>query len=166
MTNLSAGLLMFDDAEGPLAVLLVHPGGPFFRNKDDGFWSLPKGLPVPDEDLQAAAIREFQEETGLVAPPPYFDLGEVRQKGGKRVHAWACRGKLPQDFVLQCNTFEMLWPPRSGRMQTFPEVDQAKMFLATHAKVKINAAQVVLVERLEALLTGSGPLTAGAKHDG
>lgn len=156
MANLSAGLLMFDDADGPLAVLLVHPGGPFFRNKDDGFWSLPKGLPLPGEDLQTAALREFQEETGLVADPPLFDLGEVRQKGGKQVHAWACRGKLPQGFVLQCNTFEMPWPPRSGRMQTFPEVDRAEMFSIPQAKTKINAAQVVLLERLEALL-GAAP---------
>lgn len=129
-------------------VLLVHPGGPFFRNKDAGVWTIPKGLPEPGEALLAAAIREFGEETGLSAHAPFLELGQIRQKAGKIVHAWAFEGDLPQSFVLKSNGFELEWPPRSGRKQVFPEVDRAELFALAVAREKINPAQVELLERL------------------
>lgn len=152
----SAGLLMFDrQGEGSsLRVLLVHPGGPFFRNKDEGAWSVPKGLPEAGETLEQAAKREFREELGFAPAPPYMPLGEVRQKAGKRVVAWAFHGELPQPFVLTCNTFEVEWPPRSGRRQSFPEVDKAEMFSLPVAREKINPAQAVFLDTLLGLADG------------
>ena len=154
--NVSAGLLMFRHAGNELQVLLAHPGGPFFRNKDDGYWSIPKGLPTLGEDLQAAAVREFQEETGLVPQPPFLALGDVRQKAGKRVHAWAFRGDLPRDFEHRCNTFEMEWPPRSGHKQVFPEVDRVEFFSLPQALQKINEAQASFLTRLGDIVATGG----------
>jgi predicted NUDIX family NTP pyrophosphohydrolase len=143
-------------ASGELEVLLAHPGGPFFAKRDDGHWTIPKGEIDEGEEAQACAIREFQEETGIVpAAPHYLDLGTVRQRGGKVVHAWAFEGDWTQQ-VLQGNTFELEWPPRSGRKQTFPEIDRAEFFGLEAARRKINVAQVELLERLHALLLGGG----------
>src|SRR5262245_19371812 len=125
--KVSAGLLMYRRAGGGVEVLLAHPGGPFFRNKDQGAWTVPKGEPTPGEELRAAAVREFLEELGLPAGEPLLPLGEVRQKARKTVHAWAFEGELPPGFTPASNTFELEWPPRSGRRQRFPEIDRAEM---------------------------------------
>src|SRR3954466_14860991 len=106
---------MYRRGPGGLEVLLAHPGGPFFRGKDAGAWTIPKGLPLEGEPLPEAARREFQEEVGVAVGQPLAPLGEIRQRGGKVVHAWAFEGDLPVDFVLRSNTFEIEWPPRSGR---------------------------------------------------
>jgi predicted NUDIX family NTP pyrophosphohydrolase len=152
--TISAGLLMFVDAgERGVEVLLVHPGGPFFRNKDLGAWTIPKGLPEPGEELRAAAIREFTEETGLPVREPLHPLGEIRQKGGKVVHAWAFAGDpLPAGFQPRSNSFEIEWPPRSGRRQSFPEVDRAELFPLDAARARINPAQLPFLERLASAL--------------
>ena len=148
MTKLSAGLLMYRRNRG-LELFLVHPGGPFFRNKDEGAWSIPKGEVEEGAEPLASALREFAEETG--SPPPagaLVPLGEIRQKGGKRVVAWAVEGDLDLSSV-KSNTFELEWPPRSGRRETFPEIDRAEFFPPELARRKINPAQAELVERLE-----------------
>ncbi len=141
---------MFRRAAGELEFLLVHPGGPFFRRKDNGAWTIPKGEAGPGEDLLDRARIEFTEELGF--PPPAEDLlslGEIRQKGGKTVFAWACTGDLPTGFVLRSNTFELEWPQRSGKRETFPEIDQAEFFPEQVARRKINPAQVELLDRLK-----------------
>ena len=144
----SAGLLMFRRRSGNLEVLLVHPGGPFFKNKDDGAWTIPKGEASAGEDLLTRARIEFEEEIGLTPLGVPLELGSIKQKGGKTVHAWAFAGDLANDFQITSNTFEMEWPPRSGRMQQFPEVDRAGFFSVEAARQKINAAQSVLLDRL------------------
>ena len=134
---------------GGLELFLVHPGGPFFRNKDGGAWSIPKGEVEPSEDPLTTARREFSEETGIDVPENgYVALGEVRQKGGKRVTAWAFEGDC-DPAAIKSNTFQIEWPPRSGQRQTFPEVDRAEFFSPDAARVKLNAAQAELVSRLE-----------------
>src|SRR6185436_9334966 len=142
----SAGVLMYRRTEGGLEVLLAHPGGPFFTRKDAGGWTIPKGEPNPGEALEAAAAREFTEETGLPMTGPLVPLGEVRQKGGKTVHAWAFEGDLPPGFIPTSNTFELEWPPRSGKKQSFPEIDKAEMFPLDVAREKINPAQAVFLD--------------------
>lgn len=139
---------MFRLKEGGLEILLVHPGGPFFRNKDDGSWTIPKGEAGPDENLLARAKIEFEEELGMAPAGKWIELGSVKQKGGKTVHAWAFAGDLEPDFKLASNTFELEWPPRSGKMQQFPEVDQARFFPLELARSKINQAQTVFLDRL------------------
>lgn len=139
---------MFRFQEERLEVLLVHPGGPFFRNKDDGSWTIPKGEAGPDEDLLTRAKIELEEELGIAAAGEWLDLGSVRQKGGKTVHGWAFQGDLAADFKLASNSFELEWPPRSGRKQQFPEIDQAKFFPLEMARAKINPAQVPFLDRL------------------
>jgi predicted NUDIX family NTP pyrophosphohydrolase len=157
--NTSAGLLMYRRRAGPdaLAVLLAHPGGPFFRNKDDGAWSLPKGELEADEDALACARREFREETGIEpGETALFALGEVRQKGGKRVLAWAFEappGELDLTALPACNTFELEWPPKSGKRQSFPEIDKLAFFTLAEARRKILSAQVEFLDRLAALLS-------------
>jgi predicted NUDIX family NTP pyrophosphohydrolase len=153
----SAGLLMYRRlASGELEVLLAHPGGPFFAKRDDGHWTIPKGEIDEGEEAQACAIREFQEETGIVpAARHYLDLGTVRQRGGKLVYAWAFEGDWTQQ-ALQGNTFELEWPPRSGRKQTFPEIDRAEFFGLEAAHRKINVAQIEFLTRLQQLLLESG----------
>jgi predicted NUDIX family NTP pyrophosphohydrolase len=150
--NVSAGLVMYRRGGGGLEVLLVHPGGPFFRGKDAGAWTIPKGLPSAAESLPEAARREFGEEVGLSAGASLIPLGEIRQKGGKVVHAWAFEGDLPPGFVLHSNTFELEWPPRSGRRHRFPEIDRAELFPVAIARTRINPAQVPFLDRLEAVL--------------
>lgn len=151
----SAGLLLYRVGSKGVEVLLVHPGGPFFAKKDDGAWSVPKGLIDEGEDELAAARREFGEETGLaVAGDAFVPLGEVRLRSGKRVVAWAVEGDCdPAD--LASNTFELEWPPRSGRTRAFPEVDRAGWFDLRTASVKLNARQVPFLERLARALDGA-----------
>jgi predicted NUDIX family NTP pyrophosphohydrolase len=147
---------MFRKAKKGMEVLLVHPGGPYFRNKDSGAWTIPKGEATDDENLLARARTEFEEELGIPAPVAanWIELGSVKQKGGKTVHAWAVEGNLPDAFVIVSNTFDLEWPPRSGRIQQFPEIDRAEFFAVEKARGKINVAQVAFLDRLvEALQT-------------
>ncbi len=151
--KVSAGLLMFRDKNGSLEVLLVHPGGPFFRNKESGAWTIPKGEAGEGEDLFTRARVEFQEELGFEpAVSEWIELGSVKQKGGKTVHAWAFEGDLPSPFVLNSNSFEMEWPPRSGKTAAFPEIDRAEFFPIRIAREKINQAQLEFLDRLLAIL--------------
>jgi predicted NUDIX family NTP pyrophosphohydrolase len=137
--------------DGQLQVLLAHPGGPFFQNKDDGAWSIPKGEVEPDEDLLEAAQREFEEETGVRPEGPFIALTPVKQKGGKVVYAWAFQGDCDPSSTVS-NTFTMEWPPKSGRQMEFPEIDRADFFDVATAKTKIKAGQEPLIEELEAIL--------------
>jgi predicted NUDIX family NTP pyrophosphohydrolase len=149
----SAGLLVFRKRQATLQVLLVHPGGPFLRNKDDGAWSIPKGEMAKGEDMISRARIEFEEELGIPAPRgQLIELGSIKQKGGKIVHAWAVEGDLEENFKLLSNTFTIEWPPRSGRISEFPEVDRAEFFPLPTAKRKINPAQVAFLDRLNDLL--------------
>jgi predicted NUDIX family NTP pyrophosphohydrolase len=143
----SAGLLLFRGRAADLEVLLGHPGGPFWQNKDDGAWSIPKGLVGADEAPLSAALREFVEETGHNPHGDFFPLGEARQPGGKVVHAWAIEGDW-DPALIRSNTFEMEWPPRSGRRRTFPEIDRAAWFGIADARRKILKGQTVFVDRL------------------
>jgi predicted NUDIX family NTP pyrophosphohydrolase len=135
-------------AGGQIEFLLVHPGGPFFLDKDEGSWTIPKGEAAPGEDLLARARMEFAEEVGFEPDGAFFPLGEIQQKGGKRVHAWAMEGDLPPGFALRSNTFELEWPPRSGSRRTFPEIDRAEFFPMSSARRKINSAQIAFLDRL------------------
>ena len=148
----SAGLLLHRGEGAGLQVLLVHPGGPLWTHRDAGAWSIPKGECSDGEDPLAAARREFEEELGS-APPPGTpdDLGEIRQKSGKRVRAWALAGDLDSTRIVS-NTFELEWPPRSGKLIEIPEVDRAEWFGIDAAREKINSGQVPLLDRLEELL--------------
>ena len=148
MPRVSAGLLMYRFRDGELQVLLAHPGGPLFRTKDDGAWTLPKGEIEPGEDLFQAAKREFEEETGITATGPYTALTPITQKGGKVVHAWGFRGDCEPGAIVS-NTFSMEWPPRSGRRAAFPEIDRADFFDVAAARRKIKPAQMAMVEELE-----------------
>ena len=151
MAARSAGILLHRTRGGVREVLLVHPGGPLWTRRDAGAWSVPKGEYDDGEDAFAAARREFEEELGLAPPDgPADDLGEIRQKSGKVVHAWALAGELDVGRV-RSNTFELEWPPRSGRIQEFPEVDRAQWFELELAREKINPAQIALLDRLAAL---------------
>ena len=148
----SAGILLYRLKGGAPEVLLVHPGGPFWTGKDVGAWSIPKGEYGEDEDPQACARREFEEETGTALPPAALaDLGTARQKSGKLVAAWAVEGDLDAG-AIRSNTFEMEWPPRSGRMRAFPEVDRAGWFGLDQAREKLNPAQTAFIDRLVDLL--------------
>jgi predicted NUDIX family NTP pyrophosphohydrolase len=144
----SAGILPYQRRQGELLVLLVHPGGPYWRNKDAGAWSIPKGEFAPGEDPEAVARREFAEELGIAPAGPLQDLGEVRQTGGKRVRAFALEGDIDVD-AIRSNRFEMEWPPRSGRTQAFPEIDRAAWFPLPLAREKIIAGQRPFLDRLE-----------------
>jgi predicted NUDIX family NTP pyrophosphohydrolase len=145
---------MFRRRSNELEVLLAHPGGPFFTRKDDGAWTIPKGEAAPGEDLLTRAQIEFEEEVGF-RPKSFqgwIELGSIKQKGGKIVHAWAFEGDLPESFEVKSNLFEMEWPPGSGRRQSFPEVDQARFFTEGVARRKIKQAQVPLLDRLRAAI--------------
>jgi predicted NUDIX family NTP pyrophosphohydrolase len=143
---------MYRGAAQSLEVLLVHPGGPFWRNKDDGAWSIPKGEIDAGEDPEEVARREFMEELGTAPAGPLRPLGEIRQGGGKRVHSFALHGDLDVSTVAS-NTFEMEWPPKSGRTQIFPEVDRAEWFALPVARMKILEGQLPLLDRLEELVS-------------
>lgn len=143
---------MFRQRSNDIELLLVHPGGPFFTRKDKGAWTIPKGEAAPGEDLLSRARIEFAEELGFCPTGDCFSLGQIRQKGGKTVHAWAFAGELPPDFILRSNTFDLEWPPKSGRLQSFPEIDRAEFFPEAVARQKINPAQLALLDRLRAVL--------------
>jgi len=144
----SAGLLLYRQKDGKLEVLIAHPGGPFFVKKDNGIWSIPKGLYEDNEDPFDAAKREFEEEIGLPAPGgEYIDLGEIKRKDGKIIRAWAVEGNIDEGKV-KSNSFEMEWPPRSGQKQEFPEIDRAEWFGLTTASQKLQIAQVEFLKRL------------------
>ena len=150
-TRISAGLLLFRRND-IIEVLLAHPGGPFFARKDDGVWTIPKGEVQPGEDLLTRAQIEFEEELGVKSPGNYIPLGSIKQKGGKTVHAWAVEGDLPEPFELKSNLFEMEYPPRSGQLKQFTEIDRAQFFSEQIARRKINPAQVAFLDRLLATL--------------
>jgi predicted NUDIX family NTP pyrophosphohydrolase len=147
---ISAGVLLYR-RRPHLEVFLVHPGGPFWAKKDAGSWSIPKGLVAEGEDLQAAARREFAEETGLTPHGEFRPLSPITQRGGKTVYAWAVEGDADPAHV-HSNTFSMEWPPRSGRQQAFPEIDRVAWFAADEALVRILPAQAPFIEQLRALV--------------
>jgi predicted NUDIX family NTP pyrophosphohydrolase len=149
----SAGLLMYRRREGLLECLLVHPGGPFFKTKDLGAWSIPKGEILHGEDPLQAARREFREELGFSPQGAFNPLPPVKQKGGKVVRAWAFEGDCDPTRI-HSDTFTLEWPPRSGRRQQFPEVDRAAFFSLAEARTKLNPAQVLWLEALLALVQG------------
>jgi predicted NUDIX family NTP pyrophosphohydrolase len=151
MAKESAGLLLYRIQGSTLEVFLVHPGGPFWKNKDAGAWSIPKGEPQLGEAPLAAAIREFAEETGASLVGDFRTLPSIRQAGGKLVHAWAIAGDL-DPATLTSNDFEMEWPPRSGQRAHFPEVDRGAWFALDEARARINKGQAALLDALLALL--------------
>jgi predicted NUDIX family NTP pyrophosphohydrolase len=148
MYKQSAGILLYRKTGKQLQIFLVHPGGPFFKNKDLGTWSIPKGEFLEDEDPLAAAKREFQEETGQAINGNFIPLYPVRLKSGKKVYAWAIEGDINHEVIVS-NLFEMEWPPKSGRKQSFPEIDRAAWFDTETAKLKINAGQAGFINELE-----------------
>ena len=143
---------MFRRQGGALEVLLAHPGGPFFQHKNDRAWTTPKGEVVPGQDLLTRAQIEFEEELGIPPHGNWIELGSIKQKGGKTVYAWAFEGDLPESFKLKSNTFELEWPPRSGKLKHFPEIDRAEFFGEEVARRKINPAQIPFLDRLDAAL--------------
>ena len=147
----SAGLLLYRIRHAAIEVLLVHPGGPYWKPKDDGAWSIPKGEFSGAEDPLVAARREFFEETGVAIEGDLRALKPIRQSGGKIVHAWAVEGDLDPTTIVS-NTFEIEWPPRSGRLQSFPEIDRAAWFALPEAPRKILRGQVPLLEELAQML--------------
>jgi len=154
MPKISSGLLMYrggTEHSNSVEILLAHPGGPFWKNKDDGAWTIPKGEVTPGEDLLMAAIREFTEETALTPAPPFVPLGEIKHKSGKIVHAWAFQGDC-DPAEIRSNTFELEWPPKSGRIQEFPEIDRAKFYDLAAARQKILASELPLLDRLAELV--------------
>jgi predicted NUDIX family NTP pyrophosphohydrolase len=150
-TAQSAGILLYRCGGASLEVLLVHPGGPYWRAKDAGAWTIPKGLIDPGEEPLVAAVRELREETGIVAEGPFIPLSPVRQKAGKVITAFACEGDCDAAAIVS-NSFSMEWPPRSGRMQEFPEVDRAQWFGIDAAREKMNPAQAALLDEFTARL--------------
>ena len=166
----SAGILLFRRGgvcAGEPEVLLGHPGGPFFAHKDEGHWSIPKGEPGLDEgDLLAVARREFAEEVGHPAPPGQPDgsapipLGTIVQKGGKIVHAWAIEGDL-DPAAAHSNAVELEWPPRSGRLESYPEVDRVAWFAADEARRRVKPTQIPFIDRLISITRSAEPATRG-----
>lgn len=151
MARQSAGVLAYRRRAGRVEIFLIHPGGPFWARKDEGAWSIPKGEFTSEEDPLHAAMREFQEETGFTLSGDFIPLAPIRQAGGKIVHAWVVEGDCDAT-AIRSNTFSMEWPPRSGRMQTFPEADRAGWFGLPEARLKILKSQRPLLEQLEYLL--------------
>ncbi len=150
MPKQSAGILLFRKLTHQPEVFLVHPGGPFFKNKDASSWTIPKGEFLDTEQPLDAAIREFKEETGIAINGNFLKLTPIKQKGGKIVHAWALEGNIDQQAIVS-NTFEIEWPPSSGTKKVFPEVDRGGWFTITDARKKINPAQISLLDELENL---------------
>ena len=149
--NLSAGLLLFRRPAGALELFLAHPGGPFWKGRDAGAWTIPKGLVNAGEELLDAARREFEEETGIRPAGPFVPLGSVRQKAGKVVHAWAWEGDADPAAVTS-NTTRSQWPPGSGKWISYPEVDRCAWFAPADARIRLNPAQAELIDRLDAAL--------------
>ncbi|MEO6978622.1 MAG: NUDIX domain-containing protein [Mucilaginibacter sp.] len=147
MATQSAGILLYRRAGNSLQIFLAHPGGPFFKNKDLGAWSIPKGEFLDDEEALTAAKREFEEETGQAIDGDFIELKPVRLKSGKTVYAWAIEGDINHETITS-NLFEMEWPPKSGKKQSFPEIDRAGWFEVEEAKLKVNVAQVGFIEQL------------------
>ena len=149
-SRVSAGLVLYRTRDGQLEIFLGHPGGPFFAHKDDGHWTIPKGEVETGEDMLATAIREVQEETGIAVDrgAAFVELGSIKQKGGKIVHAWAVEYTGPEPGPCKSNVFHMEWPIGSGQMRPFPEIDRAEFFPVETAKRKVKATQVPLLERL------------------
>ena len=154
--NVSAGVLLYRLTDRGLELFLAHPGGPFWRDRDLGAWTIPKGVVEDGEDPLAAAQREFGEETGIVPTGPFLALGSVRQKAGKVVHAWAWEGDADPAGVVS-NTMRSEFPRGSGRWLTYPEVDRCAWFDPATARAKLNAAQAAFVDRLETALAGAPP---------
>ena len=150
MPKISAGLLMYRVRENELEFLLAHPGGPFWKDRDAGAWTIPKGEIQEGENPLAAAKREFEEEVGVKPQGDFIELTPITQKGGKVVHAWAIEGDC-DTATIRSNTFQMEWPPRSGKFQACPEVDRAAFFRMDEARRKINPAQTALLEELRRL---------------
>lgn len=150
MPKQSAGILLYRQSP-KLEVFLLHPGGPFFKNKDAGHWSIPKGEYPADEDALTAAKREFFEETGREVAGDFINLGSVQLKSGKVIQAFAIEGDIDHE-VIESNLFEIEWPPRSGKMKSFPEIDRAGWFTPDEAKIKLNPAQAKFVDELAAKL--------------
>ena len=153
MPKISAGLVLYRIRNGTLEFLLVHPGGPFWKNKDGGSWTIPKGELGDNEDPLAAAIREFEEELGFKPTEPFIELTPIKQKGGKTVQAWAVEGDC-DPTQIKSKTFSMGWPPKSGKQAEFPEIDRAEFFNLADAKIKINPAQIPLLEELQSRQSG------------
>src|SRR5256884_6334632 len=153
-SRISAGLLMFRRRNHRIEVLLVHPGGPFFTRKDDGVWTIPKGEAAPGEDLLTRAQIEFEEEVGFRPKTVrnYIELGSIIQKGGKTVHGWAFENDLPKSFKPKSNSFEMEWPPHSGKRKQFPEIDRVEFFTEAVARQKIKATQIPFLDRFRRAL--------------
>ena len=149
--NVSAGLLLYRRTPAGLELFLAHPGGPFWRGRELGAWTIPKGLVAPGEELLDAARREFHEETGILPREPFLPLGSVRQKAGKVIHAWGWEGDADPAAVIS-NTTSCEWPRGSGRSLTFPEVDRCAWFQPDAARTRLNPAQAELIDRLEAAL--------------
>jgi predicted NUDIX family NTP pyrophosphohydrolase len=143
---------MFRRRGAKIEFLLAHPGGPLFVHKDQGHWTIPKGEAAPGEDLLTRARIEFAEEVGFEPEGPFLALGTIQQKGGKIVHAWAVEGDLQPDFAQRSNTFELEWPPGSGQLQVFPEIDRAEFFPEKLARKKIKPTQAPFFDRLIAAL--------------
>ena len=149
--EVSAGILPFR-RRGELEVLLAHPGGPYWAKKDAGAWTIPKGLADAGEELLATAQREFTEETGFIARAPFIPLSPVKQKSGKTVHGFACEDDFQPDKLV-CNTFEIEWPPKSRKRQSFPEIDRVAWFGLVEARAKIIAYQQPFLDELEGVLS-------------
>ena len=152
MAKTSAGILMYRRLGGNVEVLIVHPGGPFWKNKDAGAWSIPKGEFLPGENPLKVAKREFKEELGQTVSGGFTELGPVFQAGGKMVYAWAVEGDLDATRI-KSNEFDLEWPPRSGRYIKVPEVDRAEWVDLASARQKLNAAQTGFIDQLEEILT-------------
>jgi len=150
MNKVSGGLILYRNGQDnqSIQVLIAHPGGPFFRDKDEGWWSIPKGEPEPNEEIFFAALREFEEETGLAPNGPYLNLGSIKQNNGKEVFAWAFEGDWPKERLHQCNEITIEYPINSGKMWTFPEIDRVELVPIEVAKIKLRSSQVLLLERL------------------
>ena len=150
----SSGILLYRRTSGPLEIFLAHPGGPFWARRDDGAWTIPKGMVDEGEDLLDAARREFREETGIEAAGPFVPLGSIKQKAGKTVHAWAWEGDADPTTIVS-NTTRTEWPRGSGKWITYPEVDRCAWFVVDVARVKINPAQASFIDRLPVDATNS-----------
>ncbi|MEO5564305.1 MAG: NUDIX domain-containing protein [Chitinophagaceae bacterium] len=151
MKKQSAGILLYRFQKKKTEVFLVHPGGPFWKNKDAGAWTIPKGEFTGDEDPLEAAKREFEEETGTLLTGKFTELQPIKQKAGKTVYAWAIEGDIDPSKI-KSNSFEIEWPPKSGKMTSFPEIDRADWFDLIKAKEKINISQVDIISQLEKIL--------------
>jgi predicted NUDIX family NTP pyrophosphohydrolase len=163
--RVSAGLIMYRFIGGDLQVFLAHPGGPYAAARDEGHWTIPKGRQKRYETLLDAARREFEEEVGIKPRGPYIELGSIRQKGGKIVYAWGFEGQWDDSQPIHSNTFEMTWPPDSGQMRSFPEIDRAGFYGLDAARQKLKDSQWPFLDRLQAMLRISHAAASPAAPD-